>query len=39
VAAVDGSDLRLEVVLMLTGGAEVIAEIVPHCVHHIVHAA
>ena len=30
VAAVDGSDLRLEVVLTLTGGTTSIAEIVPH---------
>ena len=29
-AAVDGSDLRLEVVLTLTGGTTSIAEIVPH---------
>jgi len=30
VAAVDGSDLRLEVVFTLTGGTTSIAEIVPH---------
>jgi len=39
VAAVDGSDLRLEAVLTLTGGTEAIAEIVAHTRAPNVHAA